>query len=95
MSTPARSNATAPYTVSLDELAGMSAPKKREVVGDMARASMASPNGEIARMSALLAEFERAHGMTTSEMVAKFRAGELPDTPEIASWLIFAKRRGG
>lgn len=38
-----------------------------------------------------LQEFEKKHGMTTSEMLEAFKRGDVGDTPEIAEWLMLAR----
>ena len=42
-------------------------------------------------VTAKLKLLETQYGMTTAEMKAKFRAGDLEDTPDIARWLILAR----
>lgn len=79
----------------LRTLAEMSPQKKREAVASLVSASMGPANGQMTNVQARLAEFEKKYGMSTDDMVAAFRAGQLDDTADVAQWLVFSKARGG
>lgn len=82
-------------TMKLRTLAEMSPQKKREAVASLVSASMGPANGQMTNVQARLAEFEKKYGMSTDDMVAAFRAGQLDDTADVAQWLVFSKARGG
>ncbi len=78
----------------LQAFAKMSADEKRDAVADIAAASMGPPNGQMEPINAKLAAFEARYEMTTTEMIASFKAGKLADTADIAQWLVLARARG-
>lgn len=78
--------------VRLSELAKMPEAERNETLRKLVEEARKpwGPEQE-ARHQARLRVYEDAHGMTTEEMRRKLAAGEIQETGEICSWLIFAK----
>lgn len=75
----------------LRDLAKMAPEQKKRAVADLVRRSREPANGAV---DAKLAELEQQYGMTTAEMHAKLKAGQIGDTPDTARWLALASLRG-
>ena len=78
----------------LRDLAKLSPQKKQEALAELVERSRQPPNGQLTALYEILGTFEAKYGMSTDDMIEKFRAGELEDTPDIARWLVLSKARG-
>lgn len=79
----------------LQDLKAMS-PKQREAaIANLARASMGPANGQMGPLHARLRELEVRYEMSTQEMLALARKGELRDTADFSRWKVLARGLGG
>jgi len=72
----------------------MTPDQQREAVAGLAAVAKGAPNGQMGPINAKLAAFEARYEMTTARMIAAFKSGQIPDTADIAEWLVIAKARG-
>lgn len=79
----------------LNEYARLTPEKQADFRKEWVAVSKKPPNGQLSAVEAKLRAFEHRYEMSTTEMRAKFKAGELMDTADISQWLILAKVRGG
>lgn len=76
----------------LRTLAKMSPTDGANALAEIVEASRAPRNGQMAWADERIAAFEKRYGMSTSEMKARFKAGTIEDTADVAQWLIIAPK---
>ena len=54
----------------------------------------AAPNGQATELDQDIRALEDQYGMSTADMKAAFKRGDLEDTADIAEWLVLARLRG-
>jgi hypothetical protein len=77
------------------DVAALPPEEKRAAVASLVSASLGPPNGQLGGVNSLIAKYEVKHGMTTEQMVAKFKSGELDDSADVSAWLILSKIHRG
>ncbi len=66
----------------------MDAAEKAEALRGLAVSAQGLPSGELTLIDARIRAFETQYEMTSDEMRARVAAGQLPETADIARWLI-------
>jgi hypothetical protein len=74
-------------------LAKMTPADQSKAVGDLVRAAKAKPNGAVQELNGEIRDLEARYQMTTAEMRAKFKARQIGDTADVATWLMLARLR--
>jgi hypothetical protein len=46
---------------------------------------------DLKRVEAVLADFERQHGLTSAEFWARYQAGQMSDDADLVEWIAFCK----
>jgi hypothetical protein len=77
----------------LAELSKMTESQRNSALEDLVRAAQAPPNGQLSALEAEIRDFEIRYEMTSDEMRAGFRAGNVRDTADIAKWLMLVQVR--
>jgi len=75
------------YSVKMSEYREMSEEKRTEVVSELARHALESPNGQAERLDAEIREFERRYEVTSQRLLEELYEGERLETADIARWL--------
>lgn len=75
-------------TFRLSELSLLSTSERDAAVRDLARSALAQPNGEMGLVESRIRAFERQYEMSSATMEARVASGALPETADVASWLI-------
>lgn len=78
----------------LQELARMRPEKKQEAIADLVKQSRGPANGQVSWLDHELSVYEAQYKMTTAQMKAAFKRGEIGDTPDVARWLVLSRERG-
>jgi len=68
--------------------------RRRALCDLVAQATSPRSEAQAARLDARIEELERRYGMTSVEMQIAFARGEVPDTADVARWLILLAARG-
>jgi len=74
-------------------LAGMLADEKRDALAELARAARRKPNGEVAELEGRIAAYELRYEMKSATMRERFAKGAMPDTADVAQWLMLLSIR--
>ncbi len=80
-------------SVRLSEYARMTAGEKQAATAELARAAHGPPNGEVSAVEAEIREHERRYEMTSEQMEAHVSDGRMPETEDVARWLIAVEVR--
>jgi hypothetical protein len=62
--------------------------EKTAALRDLAISAQGRPNGELTLVDARIRSFETQYEMTSAQMRERVVGGQLPETKDIASWLI-------
>lgn len=77
------------YRVSLSDLAPMTPEEREAELAALVRAARSDGGGSARTLGARIRGFELSHGMSSDELLAKLRAGEVEETAEISDWLFW------
>ena len=89
--------ATMPLTdrsIRLSALASMPETERAARLREIASAALAPRNGQAAGIQARIATYETRFHMTSADMVARFRRGDLKDTEDMSGWLMLLRASG-
>lgn len=75
-------------TIRLETFKNLTEADKVDVVRDVVREALRSPNGEIKVIDAEIRAFERRYEMTSDRMQALVTEGQYAETDDIANWLM-------
>ena len=75
-------------TISFSALKVMSPARREERLSALIQSTQRLPNGEIEQLDVQVSVLEQRNGMDSATMRRRLAAGEIDETPEIASWLM-------
>ena len=82
------SMSTVPKSIRLSDFRQLNEAEKTAALRELAIASHGGANGELALLEARIRAFEARYELTSEQMRSRVAEGVLPETAEIASWLI-------
>jgi hypothetical protein len=80
-------------SVSIAELGVMSAAQQRRRVGELVRAARTPANGELAKLDAVIREYEDQHKLDTATLRRELAEGRRQETEDICHWLMLVGLR--
>ena len=80
-------------SIKLSDYARMTAGEKQAAAAELARAAHGPPNGEVSFVEAEIRELERRYEMTSAQMEERVGDGRMPETEDVARWLIAVEVR--
>jgi hypothetical protein len=81
-------------SIRLSEFRHLSEAEKVAALRDLAVSSQGGPTGGLALLEARIRAFEARYELTSEQMRSRVAEGVLPETAEIASWLIALEIQG-
>jgi hypothetical protein len=77
-------------TIKLSKFGSMSEGERGSALADLVSAARAPRNGQALGIVARIEAFERQYGMTSAEMLERFRAGAI-DNADVSRWLMLLR----
>lgn len=81
------------HTLKLSALNALPVAKRQQELERLVSSAAAPRNGQVVLLNERIRQLELRYEMTSSELLARLRAGQIDETAEIAQWLFLLSAR--